>query len=162
MADTKIVGSLVAFLIVIMVGVMVYFSVTTNVDMFGEQSETFTSCSGGVAFTATSNASAWGIKLDNSPMDDSNLNITCYNATGSTESYPTFTLSGTKVEVVADAADEFSQVNATYTSNAANDEDSVTTEALSVFSLLPIVAMVVVGMIILAYVVGFGGKKGGF
>lgn len=57
----------------------------------------------------------------------------------------------------------FWQVNGaiTLTSDTANtSRNQTTTMASTIFSLLPIIALVVVAGVILAIVLGFGGKKG--
>lgn len=163
MSNSKVVGPLVALLLIIVVSILVYFSVVDNVSQFSEQTETFTSDGSSTAFAwATSNASAWGVTLDNSPYSTGVTNVTCLNITAATESYPTFTLSGKQISVAADAADTFNQVNVTYTSHTATDEADVTDDAQTVMTLMPVIALVVIASIILAYMVGFGGRKGGF
>lgn len=157
-ANTALVGSIVALLLVIMISVMIYFEFTESIDSFDEKIETFTGYT-----LATSNNSAWTVTLDNSPDGTGNCNVTCYNATAGTESYPTFTLNGKITSVAADAADQFSQVNVTHTSKMATDEGETSNMAATVFGLLPLIALVIVASVILAYVIGFGGsgKKGG-
>lgn len=152
----QVIAGIVALLIAIIIGVMVYFEVTDSVSEFGEVAETFT------GYSATDNASAWNVNLLNSPVNTNNCNVTCYNSTGTSESYPTFTLNLRTVSVAADAADEFSQVNVTYTSNIANTEAGATSMASTVFGLLPLIALVVIAAIILGVVLAFGkGGKGG-
>ena len=157
-ANIGMVGTIVALLIVIMVSVMIFFEFTGSIDSFDERTETFTGYT-----LATANASAWTVTLDNSPDGTGNCNVTCANTTGGTESYPTYVLDGKIIRVAADAADTFDQVNVTYTSKMASDEGTTTDMAGTVFSLAPLIALVVVASIILAIVVGFGGsgKKGG-
>ena len=154
----KVVGSLVALLLMIIVGILVYWETQGSIDKFSEVTDTITSTASGTAFSATTNASAWIVELDNSPTGTGATNITCYNSTGKTESFPTFTLSNRLVSVAADAADEFDQVNATYTSNIANTEDSTSSMAATVFDLLPIIALAVVASIIIGVIIGFGGS----
>ena len=157
-AYVKVVGGLVALLLMIIIGVLVYWDTQSAIDGFEEQSETFTSDSSGTAFVlATTNGTAWSITLDNSPSSAGACNITCYNSTAHSVSYPAFTLSHTTVSVAADAADEFNQVNATYTSNMASNEDSTSDMASTVFDLAPIIALAVVASIILGVIIGFGG-----
>jgi hypothetical protein len=117
--------------------------------------ETFT------GYSASANASAWSVAVDNSPTGSSDVNVTCYNATGGTETYPTFTLNFKTVSVAADAADEFSQVNVTYTSNMGSTGGDVNDMASTVFGLLPIIALAVVASIIIGVIIGFGGSKKG-
>lgn len=153
----QVVGGIVALLIALIIGVMLYFSVVDTVDEFSEVTETFT----GYAW-ATANASAWSITLGNSPASSTVTNVTCYNGTAGTESYPTFILNHETINVAADAADVFSQVNVTYTSNIATDEGDVTDMAQNVFGIAPLIAIVVIAAIILGVVLAFGsGRKGG-
>jgi len=154
-AYTKIVGGLVALLITIVIGVMIYWEVETSVDSFEEQTQTFTGYSHG------NNASAQTITLDNSPNSASDTNITCYSSTAGTLSYPTFSLSHKTVTITAGSASNYTQVNATYTSHLSTDASESNDMSGTVFSLLPIVALVVVASIILAIVLGFGGGKKG-
>lgn len=155
-AATQIVASVVVLLIALVIGVMVYFEVDDSIDQFDEVTETFTGYT-----LATSNDSATTITLDNSPDGTSNLNITCYNSTGTSESYPTYSLSNKRVSFAAEAADEFSQINATYTTKMSGDAGDTTDMAGTVFTLAPIIVLVLVASVILAVVLGFGGSKGG-
>lgn len=153
----KVVGGIIALLITILVGIMIYFNVVDSADAYDDSiTETFT----GYAW-ATANASAWSVDLDYSPVNAANTNVTCYNGTAGTESYPTFGLSNKRINVAADAADYFSQVNVTYVSHIANTESGATSTASSVFGLLPIIALVVVAVIIVGVVIGFGRGRGG-
>jgi len=154
--DVKTVGMLVALLITIIICVMIYFEVTTSVDQFDEQYEEFG------PYADTTNASAWTVTLSNSPVSSSDVNVTCVNISAGAESYPAFGLNHRIVRVAADAADNFTQVNVTYTSNIASAEASdVTPMAQTIFQLAPIIALVVIAGIILYVVIGFGGRKGG-
>lgn len=153
--STQMIGGVVGLLLVIVIGVMVYFSFTDSIASFDEEIETFT------GYTAVSNATAWTVTLGNSPDGTSNCNVTCYNSTGPSESWPTFTLNARNVNVAADAADEFEQVNVTYTSHIASDEATTSDMAGTVFTLAPIIALVIVASIIFGVVISFGGKKGG-
>lgn len=152
----KIVAGLVALLLTILIGIMVYWEVSESVDMTADTSESFT------GYAASANATAWTLDLSEHPTGTTDTNVTCYNSTGKTESYPAFTLSSRTISVAGDAADEFSQVNVTYTSTGAEAADGVDSMSSTVFDLLPLVALVVVAGIILAIVLGFGGDgKGG-
>jgi len=154
-AYTQVVSGIVALLLTIVIGVMVYFEVDDGIDSFDEVVETFTGYSHG------DNASAQIITLDNSPNSASDTNITCYSATAGTLSYPTFTVSHNKVTIAAGSASNYTQVNATYTSHMSTDAGENTDMAGTVFGLLPIIALVVIASIILMVVLGFGGSKGG-
>ena len=157
-AYTKVVGGIVALLLTIVIGVMIYYEVSDGVADFSAKIERFTGYT-----LLTSNNSDWTVTLTNSPTSTGNCNVTCYNSTANSNSYPTFTLNHKVVSVGADSADQFSQVNVTYTGHASTDEDSTTSMAGTVFVLLPIVALVIVAAVILGVVIGFGGsgKSGG-
>jgi len=156
---TKIVGGLVALMLMIIVGIMVFWETRDSIDGFDEVTETITSEGDGTAFSAlVTNGTAWTVELGNSPLNTGNTNITCYNSTSGDESFPTFTLSHKIVSVAADAADYFDQVNATYTSNMASSEDDTSSLAATVFDLLPIIALAVVASIIIGVIIGFGGS----
>ena len=155
----KVVGGLIALLLMIIVAILVYWETQGAISAFEESSETITSDIDGTAFVAlTTNASAWVIELGNTPTGTGATNITCFNSTSKTESFPAFTLSNKQVSVAADAADYFDQVNATYTSNMASNEDGVSDMATTVFDLLPVIALAVVASIILGIIIGFGGS----
>lgn len=151
----QIVAGIIALLLTIVIGVMVYFEVDDGIDQFDEVVETFGT------YADTTNASAWSVTLDNSPASTSDVNVTCVNLTAGAESYPTFSLSHKTISVAADAANNFTQVNVTYTSHMSSDAGENTDMAGTVFGLLPIIALVVIAAIILAVVLGFGGNKGG-
>lgn len=154
-----IVGGVVALLISIIVGILVYWAVVGGITS-SSTSETFT---GYTLPTGTlsvgTNTSAWSVAVAQVPSSISN--VTCWNSTGNTESYPAFTLSYKTVSVAAGAASGFNQVNVTYVSRAYTEESSTNTMASTVFSLLPVIAIVAIGSIMIALVVGFGssGKK---
>ena len=154
-AYTQVVSGIVALLVTIMIGVMVYFTVADDVDQYNEVTETFGS------YADTTNASAWSVTLDNSPASTSDVNVTCVNLTAGAESYPTFTLNFKTISVAADAANNFTQVNVTYTSHLSSDAGENTDMAGTIFQLAPIIALVVVASVILMVVLGFGGSKGG-
>lgn len=150
----KIVAGIVSLLLAIIIGVLVYWETQGSIDAFDETTETFTGYSHG------DNASAETITLDNSPTGTGDTNVTCYSSTAGTLSYPSFTLSGKKVTITAGSASNYTQINVTYTSNMAEDEDETSSMANTVFGLMPIIALVVVAAVILGVVLGFGGDSG--
>lgn len=152
-AFTKVVGSLVALLLMIIVGVLVYWETQGSIDSFDERVERFTGYSHG------DNASAQEIELDNSPTGTSDTNITCWSSTAGTLSYPTFTLNGKYATIAAGSASNYTQINATYTSNMGSSEDDASDMAATVFSLAPIIALAVVAAIIIGVIMGFGGSS---
>lgn len=145
----------VSILLVIIVGILVYWSVVDAVDTLSEQSETFT------GYVPSTNSSSWSVELDNSPNSVSDTNVTCYNSSGPSESYPAFTLGNTFVYVTGDSADEFDQVNVTYTSKASSSASETNTMSNTIFALLPILVLVFVSALIIAVVIGFGGGRDG-
>ena len=170
--NVAMVGGLVALLISIIIGVMVFWSLTGNIPgNDASRTEIFTGYTlpSGPAHTGGSNASAQVITLAYVPNGNSNSSVAvvCYNSTGHTISSPTVTVSGNKITIPA-AVDHtatpplgYNQVNVTYTPKIYTESTSTTSMANTVFALLPIIALVVVASIILAIVVGFGGSKGG-
>ena len=160
---------IVGLLLAIVIGVLIYFEVS-DIDEFNEKSEYFTGYTAGlsqkvVAGDYGENSSSTTVNLTNSPKSATYVNVTCYNAsaelaTDSGLSYPSFTVNHKSVFFAADAADVFTQVNVTYTSRAGTAEAAdITPMAQTVFTLLPIIALVVIAGIILALVLGFGGKR---
>lgn len=178
---TAVVGGLVALMLTIVIGVMVYFEVTDGIDEFDEVTETFTGYTryayGGGTATG-SNYTGVTIILANSPNSAADVNITCWNASGTSGAYgrvqqthPTVRLNHRTITIApsvgarsAGDTGNFTQVNITYTSHiAATETDDVTPLAQTVFTLLPIIALVVVAAIIIGIVVMFGGggRRGG-
>jgi hypothetical protein len=151
----EVIGAVVGLLLLIVLGIMVFYSVFDTTGMSGTTVETFT------GYSASANASAWTITVTDSPTGSSDVNVTCYNATGKTESYPVFSLTHKTVGVAADAADEFTQVNVSYTSNKASAAGPSEDMASTVFDLLPIVALAVIAALIIGVIIGFGGGKSG-
>jgi len=163
--NVAMVGMIVALLLTIVVCVLVYFQFTESVTQFDAITERFTGYT-----NATANASAWRVTLENSPVNSANTNVTCIDngwvgpKTGRPHmSYPTFSLNHRLIDVGADAANGFTQVNVTYTGNAASAEaTSVTPMASTIFSLAPIIALVVVAAILLGIILGgFGSRRRG-
>lgn len=156
-AYTKVVGGIVALLLTIVIGVMIYYEVSGGIADFSEQTETFT------GYTVEYPGSATTVTLANSPTSTSTCNVTLYNATTPAEQYPAYALSGKQITIAVGVAVNFTQVNVTYTGHASTDAALTTTMAGTIFVLLPIIALVIVAAIILGIVLGFGGsgKSGG-
>jgi len=149
----KIIGGLIALLLVIIVGVMVYWETQGSIDEFGTVTEVFTGYSHG------DNASAQTVTLSNSPNSASDVNVTCYSSTSGTLSYPTFSVNQKLITIAAGSASNYTQINVTYTSHIGAGEDAASDMAGTVFGLLPIVALVVVASIIIGVIIGFGGSN---
>ena len=170
----KVVVGIVALLLAVIIGIMVYWE-TASIDQYEDStSETFTSDSDGNTFTryttlAGSNYTGEVIELSYS--SSSITNITCWNESGGTgevESYLTtegthYTVNGKYLTVVGDQVGNFTQVNVTYVSNIANTESGASDMASTVFGLIPIIALIVVASVVIAviFTFGSGGRKGG-
>ena len=151
----KIVGGLVALLLMIIVGVMVFWSVSESIPGTGEQTETFTWASPQsaganlvVTLTGATPNSITKVWIHNSTSGGSHANVT----TG-------ITISGYRTVTVAHAgiAAEYNHAVVYYESNIGADSDESTDMASTVFGLLPIVALAVVASIIIGVIIGFGG-----
>jgi len=169
---TKVVGGLVALMLMIIVGIMVFWETFDSIDAFDSVTETFTTDTDGNTFTqwagGTSGSNYTGevIELDNSP--NSITSVVAWNGTGSTVAEQTvtagtqYTTSHTLISIVAGQLTNFTQLNVTYTSEMASSGDGATDMATTVFGLMPIIALAVVASIILMVIVGFGSsRKGG-
>ena len=167
----------VALLLTIVIGVMVYFEVIEGVDELAETTEVFTGytlpgSSAGIFDATGSNATQTIVTLTNSPYstDNSTISVVCRNTTGSVDSSPAVKFNSRQIIIPASPSNVigtplgYNQIRVTYTSNAARSQSTeVTPMAQTIFTLLPIIALVVVAAIILAVVLGFGGsgKSGG-
>ncbi|GAH73997.1 unnamed protein product, partial [marine sediment metagenome] len=105
-AQVNVVVGLVALLITIIIGVMVYFEVVGSVDELEERTEVFTGFStptGTADAVAGSNATVQIVTLSNSPYSTSNntISVVCYNATGAIQSSPAITISGKEITIPA-------------------------------------------------------------
>lgn len=155
----KVLGGIIAILIAIIIGVLVYYSIATTGEM-GRVTDTFT------ATNATNVTST----LTYTPQSDTEMNVTYYNSSAATwhtvpstnwtRSGRTMTfivLNGTGVSTY-DA--NLSQVRYRYyTDTGQTVRDNVDPQASVVFTLAPIVAIVMIASVILAVVSGFGGGK---
>jgi len=165
------VGVVVSLLISIIIGVIIYFEVIDSVEQFNEATERFTGYTlpTGTHSLGGSNYTVTLITLTSSPysIDNSTISVVCYNSTGHFTSSPAVGINGREITIppsplkVLGNPLGFNQINVTYTSNTARTQShEVTPMASTVFSLLPIIALVVVASIILAYVLAFGGGTG--
>ena len=159
-AYAQVVGGVVALLLTIVIGILVYWYISPAIAPASD-SQTFTGYTLPVgADSQGTNSSAWSITLKNLPSSSALTNVTCYNATGGNLSYPTFTLANTVVSVAAGAAEGFSQVNVSWTTKVSTEAASTNTMAGTVFGLLPIIAIVAIGGILIGLVMVFGGSRG--
>ena len=175
--------TIIALLIAIVIGVMVYYEVIDNVDQLTETTEYFTGYDLGTGQNGThtggSNASIQTITLSSSPYstDNSTISVICFNDSATAilqcqqTSSPPVVINHRTVTIPAAPTHgngtplTYSRINVTYTSKTARAQGTdVTPMAQSIFTLLPIIALVIVAAIILAVVLGFGGgagRKGG-
>lgn len=160
----QVVGGLVALLLLIILAVMVFWETRDSMS-FDSVTETFTSDSDSNAFTrytslAGSNYTGEEVKLGNS--ESSITSVYVWNGTGQAAELCTLTTHYTVtddrfINIVADSRSNFTQVNVTYISKMAQAEDSTGTMAVTVFDLLPIIALAVVASVIIGVIIGFGG-----
>jgi hypothetical protein len=150
----KVVPVVIAFLVATGVGAMVLFEVLDSPDALSEELYVEST------HADTTNASAWSIELDHSPTGTSGVNVTCVNISAGAESYPTFTLNRKTISVAADAANNFTQVNITYTPQSGEVGGNVRDMGETVWGILPIIALVLVASVILGIIITMGsGKK---
>ena len=150
----KVIPVIIAFLIATGIGAIVLFEILDAPDaLSGELYEEF-------SYADTTNASAWSVEVGHSPTGTSDVNVTCVNITAGAESYPAFTLNQKTISVAADAANNFTQVNVTYTPNSGAVGDDVRVMGETVWTLLPIIALVIVASIIIGIVVMMGSGSG--
>ena len=168
--DVQLVGGLVALLITIIIGILVYWSLSGNIPAMTTQAETFTGYTlpTGSDSTGGSNDTATIVTLQYVPYSTANSTITvkCYNATAETECSPPVTIANRQVTVQSGSGTGnptgYSQINVSYTTKVSTESTGTNTMAGTVFGLLPIIALVVVAGIILGIVVMFGKSgKGG-
>lgn len=168
--NAAMVGGLVAFLIAIIVGVLVFWNISTvTPGTTATVTDTFTGYTlpTGTHHTGGSNDTAQVVTLTYVPSSTANSSIllVCYNSTAKTQCAPTVTTANTKVTIPAAVAGAlplgYDQVNVTYVTKIYTESAGTRTMANTVFALLPIIALVVVASVILGIVVMFGGRKSG-
>jgi len=176
----EVVPMIVAFLLAIIIGVMIYFAIEGGVSAFDStKSEAFTSDSDGNSFArfdkalTGSNYTGEKVRLEYSAKSVSSL--VAWNGTGSDKAQQAlgsgdYSIVNEYLNIYGNATattdlTNYTQINVTYVSNIASNEGGTTDMAGTVFQLLPIVALVLVAAIILGIILGFGkggiGKGGG-
>lgn len=162
-AYTQIVSGIVALMLVIIISVLVFYNVYDSVDNFDStKTETFSGYALKTQYLAT-----FSVTLEDSPDGYSNCNISFYNGTKkNVVGYPgdaqKYYINNTRLTILGGcSSNQFSQINVTYTSKASSAASDSKTMAGTVFTLAPIIALVIVAGIILAVVLGFGGGKRG-
>ena len=170
----KIVVGIVALLLAIIIGIMVYWE-TASIDQYADSTyETFTSDSDGNSFVAWNLAGSGtgsnftGEIIELSHSASSITNISCWDSTSKTASWletknTQYSVNGKYLTLVADQASNFTQVNVTYVSNIADAESGTSDMAGTVFALAPIIALVIIAAVLISviFTLGSGGKKGG-
>lgn len=176
-----VVTTVVALLLSIIIGVMVYWSFVGGVTDMGDSiTEHITSDSSGNSFSVYTNGSTTasnytGERMTLSYPCYSVTNITClYAGTTATLSWPVtkgtsagnYYFDGKELVIIGDTTGttvkNFTQVNVTYqsqTGHAVAGSGGVNDMSETVFALLPIIAIVVISAIILALLIGFGGSR---
>ena len=172
---TQVVGGIVALFIAIVIGIMLYFAVMESDTAFESTiTETVTNDIAGAAFTRYDGASAGSNKTGVTVQLDYNIysmsNITCWNESGTVEVLSYLETAGTdyytngdRLIIIADRADNFTQLNLTWVSQIGSAAGTNTNMASNVFGLLPILGLVVVAAILLGVVLAFGSgrRRGG-
>lgn len=82
--------------------------IVSPAENYSDKSESFT-------YQFTENGTITYVVLMDVPESKALTNVTCRNTTGSTNSYPAFTLVDDVITILADAADEFNQIIVNYT-----------------------------------------------
>jgi len=164
----KAVGGLVALLIVIIVGIMIFWQTTDSMPaQESSRTEIFTGYTlpDGSDSSGGSNDTAQTVTLAYVPYSTTNASITvyCYNSSAETQTAPPVTIANRAVTIQSGSGTAnpagYSQINVTYTPKIYIDSATTKTQATTTFNLLPIIAIVIVGSILIGLVIGFGGKK---
>jgi len=171
---TQVVGGIVALFIAIVIGVMLYFEVTESDTAFESSiTETITEDMDGTTFTVYDGGTGGSNKTGETIQLDYNIysitNITCWNESGSAGSVLSYLetqgtdygINGDRLIIKAGRASNFTQINLTWVSEIGAATGTNTDMATTVFSLLPLIALVVVAAILLGVVLAFGRGRGG-
>lgn len=149
----KNIGGLVAVLVIIIIGVLIYYSIASTGEMTSV-TETFTAGDSLSTITHT---------LTYRPSSVSEVNLTYYNAT-TVNGYAVaanLSLSGYSLTVNCTNWNQTSHAVTYYSNTGVVVRDNVNPQASTIFLLAPIVAIVIIASLILIVVTGFGGNKGG-
>lgn len=171
-AYMKQVGALVSLLVVIIIAILVFWQTNNSLPATDStRTEIFTGYTpdsnvAGVWAGTGSNASAQTVNLTYVPYSTSNstISVVCFNSTDDSTSSPAITIANRVVTIPASPSagigtpTTYDQINVTYTTKIYQDSTQTRTQATTVFQLLPIIAIVVVGMILIGLVIKFGKK----
>jgi len=166
----KLVSGLLVLLLAIVIGILIFWNVSPNMPgNVASRTEIFTGytlpsdsdSSGGSNDTATT------VTLTYVPYRTTNASIAvvCYNSSAETQCSPPVTITNKNVVIQSGSGTAnpagYDQINVTYTPMIYDDIGTTETNAGTVFGLLPIIAIVVIGSIMIGLIAGFGkGKKG--
>ena len=145
------IGALISILVVIIIGVLIYYSITDT----GELAQ------GSQTFTASDSLSTITHTLTYRPASISEINLTYYNGT-TIKGYATvanLSLAGSSLTVNCTNWNQTSHVVTYYSSTGVVVRDNVNPQASTIFTLAPIVAIIVIASLILAVVMGFGSGR---
>ena len=166
-AFAQSVGAVIALLVTIIVVILVFWNITGNLSGMTEQTETFTGYTlptGGDS-SGGSNDTAQIINLSYVPYSTANgtISVVCYNSTGNTQTSPPVTISNRQVTIQSGSGTAnpagYDQINVTYTTMIESASTQTRTTATTTFALLPIIAIVAIGALLVGLVVAFGGRK---
>lgn len=161
-------GMIIALLVAIIIGVLIYYEMEESA-AFSGNSESFSADRNGTAFSSKGAAiNIVNVSLQD-PIEDrdtSHVNVTIYNSTTiwntGFDPADNCTLTTPKLLQIEATNWKFSSVRVHYNDTIAYTvDDSVNPQAQSVFTLAPIIAIVVIAGIILSMVIlfGSGGKQ---
>jgi hypothetical protein len=168
------VGGLVALMVTIIIAIMVYWSVSPNVAPSSVYEE-FTGYTHGTGSSSTggSNYTAQTVTLQYAPYSETNSTMTLETYSPDQSSgvpqCPPKTIDMASKQVTVQAGEtgagtagnprNYTQINVTYTTLVSEQiKDNVNPTANTVFNLLPVIAIVVIGSILIGLVMGFGKK----
>jgi len=166
-AYMKQIGAIVSLLVVIIIAILVFWQTNDSLPATeSSRTEIFTGYTlpTGGDNSGGSNDTATTVTLNYVPYLTTNasISVVCYNATGETQTSPPVTIANRAVTIQSGSGTAnpsgYSQINVTYTPKIYTDSTTTRTQATTVFQLLPIIAIVIVGMILVALVVKFGKK----
>jgi hypothetical protein len=143
---TQLVTGIVALLVVIIAGVMIFWQISDSLVETGTVSETFTGYSHG------DNASSQTVELDDVPHTVSN--VTCWSSTAGTLSYPTSSFNGRDLTV--GTCSNYTQINVSYTSEKGESAEEANDMFTTLVPLMVIIALVLVAGVIIGIISRFG------
>ena len=162
---TKLATGIVSLLVLIIVAVMIFWSVTENVIEVGTTDEVFDGYARYARSAATgANCTGITIELSDVPTGTDATNVTCFNKSNTglgspadkTLTYPAFALNGRNLIIAAGATTNFTQVNVSYTSEKTESAETTNDMFSTIVPLMVLIALVVVAGVIIAIISKFG------